>query len=114
MPANSRTTNQSGSTYPPSINTAALRALYDNLESALDSMVREPPPPLYDGKPAHTDAREEMALALDRAIRRVKRADWRGNVFKEREVRNAIRSVLAGDEERVDAMFEIVKSQPDY
>ena len=102
------------SSYPPSINTAALRALFDNLESGPDSMVREPPPPPYGGKPTHTDAREEMALALDRAIRRVKRADWRGNVFKEREVRNAIRSVLAGDEERVDAMFEIVKSQPDY
>ena len=44
----------------------------------------------------------------------MKRADWRGNVFKEREVRNAIRSELAGDDERVDAIFEIVKSQPDY
>lgn len=105
---------ETGSSYPPSINTAALRALFDNLESGPDSMVREPPPPPYGGKPAQTDAREEKALALDRAIRRVKRADWRGNLFKEREVRNAIRSVLAGDEERVDAMFEIVKSQPDY
>ena len=103
-----------GSSYPPSINTAALRALFDNLESGPDSMVREPPPPPYGGKPAQTDPREEKALALDRAIRRVKRADWRGNVFKEREVRNAIRSVLTGDEKRVDAMFEIVKSQPDY
>ena len=105
---------ETGSSYPPSINTAALRALFDNLESGPDSVVREPPPPPYGGKPTHTDAREEKALALDRAIRRVKRADWRGNVFKEREVRNAIRSVLTGDEERVDAMFEIVKSQPDY
>ena len=105
---------ETGSSYPPSINTAALRALFDNLERGPDSIVREPPPPPYGGKPAHTDAREEMALALDRAIRRVKRADWRGNVFKEREVRNAIQSVLTGDEERVDAMFEIVKSQADY
>ena len=105
---------ETGSSYPPSINTAALRALFDNLESAPDFMMREPPPPLYGGKPAQTDAREEKALALDRAIRRVKRADWRGNVFKEREVRNAVRSVLAGDDELADAMFEIVKSQPDY
>ena len=105
---------ESESSYPPGINTAALRALFDNLDSGPDSMVREPPPPPYGGELAHTDAREEMSLALDRAIRRVKRADWRGNVFKEREVRNVVRSVLAGDEERVDAMFEIVKSQPDY
>ena len=105
---------ESGSSYPPSINTPALRAIFDNLESAPASTVREPPPPPYGGKPAHTDAREEKALALDRAIRRVKRADWRGHVLKEREVRNAIRSVLVGDDELVDAMFEIVKSQPDY
>ena len=36
---------------------------------------------------------EQLALALDRAIRQVKKADWRGNRFKEREVRNAIKSV---------------------
>ena len=105
---------ESGSTYPPSINTAALRALFDNLDTEPASKTREPPPPRYAGKPTAADAREEKALALDRAIRRVKRADWRGNVFKEREVRNAVRSVLAGDDEFVDAMFEIVKSQPDY
>ena len=105
---------ESGSSYPPSIDTAALRALFDNLESAPASTTREPPPPPYAEKPAHTDAREEKALALDRAIRSVKRADWRGNVFKEREVRNAIRSVLAGDDALADAIFEIVKSQPDY
>ena len=76
--------------------------------------MREPPPPRYAGKPTATDAREEKALALDRANRRVKRADWQGNVFKEREVRNAIGSELAGDEVLADAIFELVKSQPDY
>ena len=105
---------ETGSTYPSSINTAALRALFDNLDTDPASKTREPPPPRYAGKPTAADAREEKALALDRAIRRVKRADWRGNLFKEREVRNAVRSVLVGDDELVDAMFEIVKSQPDY
>ena len=105
---------ESGSSYPPSINTAALRALFDNLDTVPASAVREPPPPAYGGKPARTDAREEKALALDRAIRNVKKADWRGNLFKERQIRIAIRSVLAGDDELVDSIFEIVKSQPDY
>ena len=106
--------------WPPSIDTAALRALFDNLEDAPGSAAREPVPPRPGGKPADaetdadTQARERKALAIDRAIRRVKRADWRGNLFKEREVRRAIRSELAGDEELADAMFEIVKSQPDY
>ena len=105
---------ETGSSYPPSIDTAALRALFDNLDTEPASKIREPPPPRYAGKPTATDAREEKALALDRAIRRVKRADWRGNVFKEREVRNAIRSELTGDDELADAIFEIVKSRPDY
>ena len=105
---------ETGSSYPPSIDTAALRALFDNLDTEPASKIRELPPPRYAGKPTATDAREEKALALDRAIRRVKRADWRGNVFKEREVRNAIRSELAGDDEFADAIFELVKSQPDY
>ena len=105
---------ETGSSYPPNINTAALRALFDNLESTPVSGTREPPPPRYGAKPTAADSREEMALALDRAIRRVKRADWRGNVFKEREVRNAIKSELDGDEGLVDTLFEIVKSQPEY
>ena len=105
---------ETGSSYPPSINTAALRALFDNLDTEPASKTREPPPPRYAGKPTAADAREERALALDRAIRRVKPAGWRGNLFKERVVRYAIRSVLAGDDELVDSIFEIVKSQPDY
>ena len=54
-----------------------------------------------------------MARLVDRAIRSVKKADWRGNRIKEREVRNAIRSVL-GDDALVDRIFEIVKAQRDY
>ena len=102
------------SSYPASINTAPLRALFDNLDNAPASAAREPPPPRYGGKPTVAETRAEKALALDRAIRRVKRADWRGNLFKEREVRNAIRSELEGDERLADTIFEIVASQPDY
>ena len=60
------------------------------------------------------DTAETVALALDDAIRSVKKADWRGNKFKEREVRNAIRSVLGNNKELVDELFEIVKAQHDY
>jgi type I restriction enzyme R subunit len=44
----------------------------------------------------------------------VKKADWRGNKFKEKEVRNAIRSELGDDEGLVERIFEIVKAQRDY
>jgi len=100
------------STYPASINTAALRALFDNLEDGGVAVPRERPPH-YGSGPA-VDARETTALAVDRAIRRVKKADWRGNRFKEREVRNAIGSELGNDNALVDKIFEIVKNQRDY
>jgi type I restriction enzyme R subunit len=104
---------ETASTYPSSINNAVLRALYDNLErSPLVTAVRESPD-LYGGEAA-ADGREGQALALDRAIRRVKKADWRGNRFKEREVRNAIRSEIGPDEVLVGTIFDIVKSQRDY
>ncbi len=103
---------ESQSFYPAAITTAALRALYDNLEDVAASAVRERPVPYGDGGAA--TSREERALALDRAIRHVKKADWRGNRFKEREVRNAIKEVLGDVDILVERMFEIVKAQRDY
>jgi type I restriction enzyme, R subunit len=100
------------SSYPTSINSAALRALYDNLEDASVLSVRERPAP-YGSAPA-ADTREAKALALDRAIRQIKKADWRGNKFKEREVRNAIQSVLGADAALVESIFDIVKNQREY
>jgi type I restriction enzyme R subunit len=79
------------SSYPQAINTAARRTLYDNLQ--------------YN---------EERAILVDMAIRNVKKADWRSNRFKEREVRYAIQSVLGNDSALVDAIFEIAKNQRDY
>jgi type I restriction enzyme, R subunit len=58
-----------GANYPATIDTAAKRALYDNL-----------------GK------NEGLATVIDADIRKTKKDDWRGNKFKEKEVRNAIRS----------------------
>ncbi|HPM99447.1 MAG TPA: HsdR family type I site-specific deoxyribonuclease [bacterium] len=92
------------SAYPEEIKTSALRALYDNLE-VQSYRVQDKP---------DSETRAEKALAIDYAIRKVKKADWRGNCFKEREVRNAIRSELGEDKERIDKLLEIVKKQRDY
>ena len=81
--------------YPARIHSRALRALYDNLDGA-------------------GDAREEKALALDRAIRNQKKDDWRGHTMKEREVLHAIRSALGDDMHLAPTLFEIVKAQRDY
>lgn len=82
---------ESQSSYPPSVNTTPRRALYDNLEQ-----------------------NEELAVRVDTAICEVKKADWRGNRFKEREVQFAIKSVLGDDGDLVNTIFEIVKAQRDY
>ena len=87
--------SESQSSYPSSINSAALRSLYDNLDGVEDS-------------------REAKALALDRAICRVKKDDWRSHKFKEREIRNAIRSELGGDDSLTNTIFDIVKAQNEY
>ena len=79
------------SAYPKSINTPALRALFDNLNND-----------------------EHAAIRVDESIRNVKKAGWRGNRFKEREVRIAIKSVLGNDDKLVGAIFEIVKNQREY
>ena len=102
---------ETGTSYPSSINSGALRSFFDNLQGAAVSIER--PLMRYSTEPA-VDVLEAKALALDHAIRDVKKADWRGNKFKEREVRNAIRSELGDDEGLVDAIFEIVKAQSDY
>ena len=89
----------------------ARRALYDNLKDVPGleaALVRG-----HRVAGGTESVAEAAALAVDGAIREVKKADWRGNRFKEREVRNAIQSVLGDDAALVDMMFQIVKSQRD-
>lgn len=99
---------EAGATYPPEIRTPPLRALYDNLGGVGVLVGRE------TAMRAYGDARQEKAVAIDLAIRQVKKADWRGNRFKEREVRRAIRSQVDDDEALTDTLFEIVKAQREY
>ena len=66
--------------YPSTINSPALQAIFDNLAEPIDGT--DPAADELD-----TDARESKALDLDYAIRNVKKADWRGSRIKEREVR---------------------------
>ena len=76
--------------YPQSLNSPALRALYDNLGQ-----------------------NEELALSLDYHIRSTKRDGWRGHRIKERQVRYAIRQDLP-DAEEAERIFELVKKQDEY
>lgn len=77
--------------YPSTINTVALRSLYDNLNRD-----------------------ESLSLRVDEAIRTVKKDNWRGTRPKRREVRTAIKSVLGDDSQLVDAIYKIVEAQHEY
>lgn len=77
-------------TYPKGIKSNAQKALYDNLGSDLD-----------------------LAIKIDSEIRFTKKDDWRGNKFKEKEIKNAI-SKFVSDANLAEAIFEIVKNQHEY
>jgi type I restriction enzyme, R subunit len=82
---------QTGAAYSAALNTAAKRALYDNL-----------------GKD------EGLALAVDKAVRDNAQAGWRENTFKIRKIKNAMSAVLHDNEKQIANIFEIVKAQHDY
>ena len=86
--------------YPPNINTGALRALFDNLDSVPKA------------------SRETMALAIDDTIHRTKKDNWRGTPPKRMEVQNAIARVMQEEfsdyDIDIDDIFELVMNQNDY
>ena len=102
---------QTQSSYPAGIHTPARQALYDNLKGVVDGV--ETPTAAYAGTPQQ-DASARLAIDLDDAIRRIKKADWRGHRIKRLEVRNAIKSVLGERDGLVDAIYQIVDAQREY
>lgn len=76
--------------YPSTINTRGKQAIYDNVGQD-----------------------KTLAAELDREIRYIKKDSWRGNKAKEKEIRIAIRKYIQ-DDNLVDAIFEIIKNQPEY
>lgn len=80
--------------YPPKIKqSAALRALYDNLPDDFNDV--------------------EMILTLHNKIITVKPDKWLGDKAKEKVILRGIHSLLR-DDNRVKAIFEIVKKQREY
>jgi type I restriction enzyme R subunit len=79
--------------YPSSLNTSALRSLYDNL-----------------GK------NEALALEIDRVVRTTKKDNWIGNRFKEREVKNAVNNILihANIDLDIKQVLELIQNQHEY
>ncbi|MDA8039149.1 MAG: type I restriction endonuclease subunit R [Actinomycetota bacterium] len=55
-----------------------------------------------------------LAVTIDRAVRHSKPDSWVGNKLKEKKVRQAIRSALPGDFDKVDDLFDLVKARDEY
>ena len=109
---------ETGGTYPAAMNTPGKRALYDNL-----------------------GRNHILALAVDGAVRASRQDDWRGNPFKVKKVKNAIKTALqewtvppkaeaedghsrshenepppykAATDAQVEQVLELVKNQDEY
>ena len=78
-------------TYPPSIDTPAKKALFDNFGE-----------------------NEALVVRIDTVVRHTKKADWIGSRIKEREVRGALIKELGDTDIDVDALMELVKNQHEY
>ncbi len=85
-----RVNNMTRDDLPARIQTLAQRALYNNL-----------------GKD------EALAIAMDEAIKRVKKADFKGDLRKENEIKAEIFKILK-DENEVERIFPIIKQQSEY
>ncbi|CEF56468.1 type I restriction endonuclease subunit R [Acetobacter ghanensis] len=81
---------ETGGNYPVSVNSPGKRALFDNLGQD-----------------------EALTVAVDDDIRRTKKADWRGNIFKEREVKRAITRHI-DDPALAELIFDLVVKQNEY
>ena len=80
-----------GGSYPKALSTPAKRALYDNL-----------------GKD------DRLALEVDKAVLASRQDEWRGNPFKIKMLRRAIKAALGDDETLTERILELVKNQHEY
>ncbi|MFL6335897.1 MAG: type I restriction endonuclease subunit R [Pyrinomonadaceae bacterium] len=80
-----------GGSYPATLNTPGRRALFDNL--GMD---------------------EALALAVDAAVRTSRQDDWRGNPFKIKKLKLAVKAALRNDEALTEQITELVKNQYEY
>lgn len=82
---------QPRNSYPDSMDTKAKQSLYDNLDND-----------------------EGLVNRLDIAIRSTKKAEWKTNRFKTRDVEIAIKKALGTDGQDIEDVMTLVKNQSEY
>ncbi len=94
---------EGGQSHPATIDTPALRAIYDNLPGMESGAVD-----------TEADSRELVALAVHQAVQGARMAQWRGHSIKERRVMKAIHQALGHSNVHPQEIFDIVKAQSEY
>jgi type I restriction enzyme R subunit len=64
--------------------------------------------------PTDESAKARIALELDRAVRELAPAGWKGDDTREKQVLNALFPIMNRDRDATRAIFEIIKQQPGY
>ena len=59
------------------------------------------------------DGNEKLSVVMDETIKYIKKADWRGNEAKEREIKKVLYDLLK-DIDKVERLFPIIKQQDEY
>ena len=77
--------------YPDTMDTRAKQSLYDNLGQD-----------------------EDLVARVDTAVRYTKKAEWKDNPIKQRNVENAVKEELGEYEVNIKDVMTLVKSQPEY
>ena len=80
-----------GKSYPDSMDTRGKQSLYDNLNN-----------------------NEDLVARIDTAVRYTKKADWKHNRFKMRDVENAIKDELGEYGENLEGVIALIKNQSEY
>lgn len=60
------------------------------------------------------DGDDGLAFAIDSAVRNVKQHDWVDNPMKRKQVKQAIARSLSNSDDRLDALFDLVRSRDEY
>ncbi len=95
---------EGGQSRPQSIDSPALHAIYDNLPETGDGAEGE----------QQSSVREFVALAVHKAVRNARMAEWRNHTIKERHVKRAIHKALGPWKALTEEIFAIVKRQSAY
>jgi type I restriction enzyme, R subunit len=92
----------------------AVAAIYNNLPPILAMMASAKTATVSETSAEYGNARLQLALTIDRVMREQAPAGWKGDEAREKQVLNALFPCLSRDREATQAIFQLIKNQPDY